>query len=133
MTSTDEKTLLRTTSSLVTALHFAIMAEKIDGIHPAAPTSTGVDHAHGEVEDVVFDPNDDEFEVFKKNVDGVDFRLVGWPRASVIFLKVIFATGVLSIPTAMYGLGAVGGSLSVIGWGALNTCASLRVVLNDAY
>lgn len=42
-------------------------------------------------------------------------------KATVIFLKVIFATGVLSIPTAMYSLGAVGGALSVIGWGALNT------------
>jgi amino acid permease len=34
---------------------------------------------------------------------------------------VIFATGVLSIPTAMFSLGALGGALSVIGWGALNT------------
>jgi hypothetical protein len=76
----------------------------------------------GDVEDVVFDPKaEDDFEIFKKTTDGVQFRLVGWPKASVIFLKVIFATGVLSIPTAMFGLGAVGGALSVIGWGALNT------------
>ena len=34
---------------------------------------------------------------------------------------VIFATGVLSIPTSMYSLGALGGALSVVGWGALNT------------
>lgn len=26
-------------------------------------------------------------EVFKKTHEGVDFRTVGWPRASVIFLK----------------------------------------------
>jgi hypothetical protein len=26
-------------------------------------------------------------EVFKKSHEGVDFRTVGWPRASVIFLK----------------------------------------------
>ncbi|EMC96057.1 hypothetical protein BAUCODRAFT_71260 [Baudoinia panamericana UAMH 10762] len=68
---------------------------------------------------------EDEFEVFKKNTDGVDFRTVHWIRASVIFLKVIFATGVLSIPTAMYQLGAVGGALSVIGWGALNTYTAI--------
>lgn len=37
--------------------------------------------------DDIFPGNDDEFEVFKKNADGVDFRTVGWPRASVIFLK----------------------------------------------
>lgn len=28
-----------------------------------------------------------DFEVFKKTKDGVDFRTVGWPRASIIFLK----------------------------------------------
>ncbi|KAG4410815.1 hypothetical protein IFR04_016045 [Cadophora malorum] len=72
----------------------------------------------------VVEPYEDpleENEVFKKTKEGVDFRTVGWPRASVIFLKVIFATGVLSIPSAMYSLGALGGALSVIGWGALNT------------
>jgi|TARA_R110002003_G_scaffold140_1_gene12751 hypothetical protein len=30
---------------------------------------------------------DDDFEVFKTTTDGVQFRLVGWIRASVIFLK----------------------------------------------
>ncbi|KAJ8081861.1 hypothetical protein PM082_007707 [Marasmius tenuissimus] len=60
-------------------------------------------------------------EVFKKTTDGVDFRTVGWPRASFIFLKVLFATGVLTIPSAMATLGAVGGALSLLGWGALNT------------
>ncbi|KAF7189866.1 N amino acid transport system protein [Pseudocercospora fuligena] len=66
------------------------------------------------------DDYNEEHEVFKKNGE-VSFRTVGWPRASVIFLKVIFATGVLSIPTAMVSLGAVGGSLNVIAWGAFNT------------
>jgi hypothetical protein len=61
-------------------------------------------------------------EVFQKTEDGVDFRNVSWPRATIIFLKIIFATGVLSIPTAMYSLGAVGGAFSVLGWGLLNTC-----------
>ncbi|KAE9380759.1 putative N amino acid transport system protein [Stipitochalara longipes BDJ] len=77
----------------------------------------------GVVEPYYADAEDplEENEVFKKTHEGVDFRTVGWPRASVIFLKVIFATGVLSIPTAMYSLGALGGALSVIGWGLLNT------------
>ncbi|KAH8671161.1 transmembrane amino acid transporter protein-domain-containing protein [Xylariales sp. PMI_506] len=60
-------------------------------------------------------------EVFQKTEDGVDFRNVSWQRATVIFLKIIFATGVLSIPTAMNSLGAVGGALSVVGWQAMNT------------
>ncbi|RDW82857.1 hypothetical protein BP6252_03969 [Coleophoma cylindrospora] len=70
-----------------------------------------------------------EREVFEKKDGVVDFRTVGWPRATGIFLKVIFATGVLSIPTAFASLGAVPGVLSVIGWGALNTY--LGVILGN--
>jgi hypothetical protein len=87
-------------------------AEKITPLNAAPNHPDPEDVAYGETE---------EFEVFKKTTEGVDFRTVGWPRASVIFLKIIFATGVLSIPTAMYSLGAVGGALSVVAWGALNT------------
>ncbi|KAK8051776.1 Amino acid transporter- transmembrane [Apiospora rasikravindrae] len=66
-------------------------------------------------------------EVFKKNADGVDFRTVGWPWATVIFLKIIFSTGILSIPTALYALGAVGGTLSLVAWQAVNTyCAIVQ-------
>lgn len=68
--------------------------------------------------------DNEEFEVFKTTA-GVNFRTVEWPRATVIFLKVIFAVGVLTIPTAMYDLGAVGGTLSVLGWGLLNTWAAV--------
>ena len=68
--------------------------------------------------------DDEKHEVFKKNAD-VDFRTVGWVRCSVIFLKVLFATGVLAIPIAMVELGAVGGALSVLGWGCLNTYTAI--------
>jgi hypothetical protein len=44
-----------------------------------------------------------EQEVFQITEDGVDFRTVSWPRAAIVFLKILFATGVLSIPSAMYG------------------------------
>ncbi|KAK6076788.1 N amino acid transport system protein 9 [Seiridium cupressi] len=86
--------------------------EKLD-ITPAAPGSDGAaSMKEAEME---------SHEVFQKNADGVDFRNVSWQRATIIFLKIIFATGVLSIPTAMYSLGAVGGALSVVGWQLLNT------------
>ncbi|OQD83893.1 hypothetical protein PENANT_c015G01755 [Penicillium antarcticum] len=62
----------------------------------------------------------DDLEVFGPSSDGVHFRTLSWPSASMIFLKITFATGVLSIPTSMYQLGAVGGSLSVLGWTAWN-------------
>ncbi|KAF2158591.1 hypothetical protein M409DRAFT_71569 [Zasmidium cellare ATCC 36951] len=63
----------------------------------------------------------DKDEVFKASADGVDFRTVTWQRPIIILLKVQVATGVLGIPSAMGTLGAVPGSLVVVGWQALNT------------
>ena len=68
----------------------------------------------------VLKESDTEHEVFKITDDGVDFRTVTWPRAAILFLKILFATGVLSIPAAMYGIGAVGGALTLLGFGMLN-------------
>lgn len=82
--------------------------------------SPKTEYAAGDPEKIVEGVTED-FEVFRQTEDGVDFRTVGWPMATIIFLKLIFAVGVLSIPSAMYSLGAVGGALSVIGWQALNT------------
>lgn len=61
-----------------------------------------------------------EQEVFKITGDGVDFRTVTWPRAAIVFLKILFATGVLSIPAAMYEIGAAGGALVLLGFGLVN-------------
>lgn len=46
-------------------------------------------HERGVVEPYYGDAEDplEENEVFKKTHEGMDFRTVGWPRASVIFLK----------------------------------------------
>ena len=44
----------------------------------------------------------------------------------MIFLKVIFATGVLSIPSSYIALGAVGGAIEVVAWGVINTCKCLE-------
>lgn len=66
----------------------------------------------------------ERYEVFQKGAE-VNFRNVGWVRCAIIFLKVLFATGVLSIPAAMTALGAVGGGLSVVGWGCLNTYTAI--------
>lgn len=52
------------------------------------PVPRGSGSLEGKVEE-----NDNAFEVFKKEEGAVDFRTVGWIPASVIFLKVIFATG----------------------------------------
>ncbi|KAJ5234583.1 uncharacterized protein N7469_003751 [Penicillium citrinum] len=65
----------------------------------------------------------EEFEVFKKTQDGVDFRDVGWFKACILFVKVLFATGVLSLPAALLSLGAVGGAISIVAWGVFNTYA----------
>lgn len=61
-------------------------------------------------------------EIFQKAADGVDFRTVSWPRATIIFLKIQFAMSILAVPGALATLGAVGGALSIVGWEVLNTC-----------
>ncbi|KAJ5317889.1 hypothetical protein N7508_002397 [Penicillium antarcticum] len=77
---------------------------------------------------------EDKFEVFKRGDGQVDFRTVSWIRASIIFLKIIFATGVLSIPSLMYQLGAFPGAISVVGWTLLNTyCAIVQGNFRNAY
>lgn len=63
-------------------------------------------------------------EIFQVSVDGVEFRTVSWQRATVVFLKINFAMSILAVPAAMAALGSVGGSLSMVGFTALNTCAS---------
>ncbi|KAK8114801.1 transmembrane amino acid transporter protein-domain-containing protein [Apiospora kogelbergensis] len=77
---------------------------------------------------------DDAFEVFKRQEGQVDFRTVSWIHASVIFLKLIFATGVLTIPSAMYVLGAFPGAVNVLGWQFLNTyCAIVQGNFRNAH
>ncbi|KAH9900513.1 transmembrane amino acid transporter protein-domain-containing protein [Xylariomycetidae sp. FL2044] len=66
----------------------------------------------GDVDDP--EANLEQYEVFKKTADGVDFRTVTWQRAVLIFLKCQVATGVLGIPGSLYTLGAVGGGLSIV-------------------
>ncbi|KAI6842209.1 amino acid transporter [Hortaea werneckii] len=88
-----------------------------------APLDTNT--SHGDPENVIGEVGEiDDHEVFKEGAN-VNFRTVGWPRATVIFLKIIFATGVLSIPVAMSSLGAIGGALSVLGWGMMNTYTAM--------
>jgi hypothetical protein len=48
--------------------------------------STGSVRA-GDAEAVKPDLDDNQFEIFKKGGDVVDFRTVSWPKASGIFLK----------------------------------------------
>ena len=92
----------------------SILADEKKATHDESPCAADPEIAVGEI----ISENElesEKHEVFKKNGE-VSFRTVGWPRATVIFLKVIFATGVLSIPTAMVSLGAVGGAMNVIAW-----------------
>ena len=89
-------------------------AEKNMGIEP------GLEHSDSNQDDIK-PGSDDEFEVFKKTGHGVDFRTVSWQRASIVFLKILFATGVLSIPAAMYSLGAAPGAILIVAFGVMNT------------
>jgi hypothetical protein len=85
----------------------------IEPVRPASSDSVGP----GETEKVSRPQ-----EVFQQTEDGVDFRTVSWQRATIIFLKINFAMSILTVPGNLGTLGAVGGSLSIVGWEALNTC-----------
>ncbi|RDW76594.1 putative neutral amino acid permease [Aspergillus mulundensis] len=78
---------------------------------PYSPEATSPQAAENAIE---------EGEVFAATSSGVNFRKVGWFNATVIFTKILFATGVLSLPSALYSLGAVGGGISIVAWGAFN-------------
>ncbi|KAH0334441.1 amino acid transporter, partial [Aureobasidium melanogenum] len=81
-------------------------------------------------EDIVADTQlEQSREVFQAHIDGVEFRTVSWQRACVVFVKINFAMSILSIPAAMAALGSVGGSLSLVGFTALNIYTAL--VLGD--
>lgn len=61
-------------------------------------------------------------EVFGSTGEGqINFRTVGWVRASMFLMKQTFATGVLSMPSAMYYLGGVIAPLFILFWGLINT------------
>lgn len=47
-------------------------------------------------------------------------------QAGVILMKLCFATGVLTIPSAFAAVGYVPGILLLLGWGAITTCELLR-------
>lgn len=42
-------------------------------------------------------------------------------------MAVIFATGVLSIPLALYNLGALPGSINILAWGLINTYCAIVI------
>ena len=52
------------------------------------------DAKHGEIVNTspLFGDEDRPHEVFQKDIDGVNFRTVGWKRASMIFLKSMMST-----------------------------------------
>jgi hypothetical protein len=108
-----------------------------DMIAPAQSSTESVDIGKVDLEN--------NGEIFKGGEGIEDFRTVSWVHTSVIFLKrkaipfspsnesvlhwlgcsVIFATGVLTIPSAMYTLGAFPGAINVLGWQGLNTWCAL--------
>jgi len=49
-----------------------------------------IDFETGVLDNTSYDKEIEENEVFKKTSDGVDFRTVGWVRASIIFCKSTF-------------------------------------------
>ncbi|KAF2163166.1 hypothetical protein M409DRAFT_68765 [Zasmidium cellare ATCC 36951] len=95
--------------------------KKHDMVSSISPEQTDIDT--GTIEPLKQDATHHEDEVFGA-ADGsnkVNFRTVGWLRASMFLMKQTFATGVLSMPSAMYFLGGVASPIFIIFWGVVNT------------
>jgi hypothetical protein len=63
-------------------------------------------------------------EVFQSGANVLEFRTVSWQRAAIMFCKINFAMSILAIPEAISTVGAVGGSLILVGFTSLNVCKS---------
>lgn len=61
-------------------------------------------------------------EVFQTGDDVLEFRTVSWQRATIMFCKINFAMSILAIPNAISSVGAVGGSIILVGFTSLNVC-----------
>lgn len=86
----------------------------------------GSQYAEAAIQDT---ENGESREIFQLGVEGVEFRTVSWQRATVMFTKINFAMSIFAIQGALAALGSVGGSLSIVGFTALNTyrLKSLRI------
>lgn len=94
--------------------------KKHDMVSSLSPGHTDLDN--GTIEPLKQDLNQHEGEVFGSGGENqVNFRTVGWLRASMFLMKQTFATGVLSMPSAMYFLGGVASPIFIIFWGVVNT------------
>ncbi|KAK7757944.1 hypothetical protein SLS62_000322 [Diatrype stigma] len=60
-------------------------------------------------------------EVFQSGAGQADFRALGWMRTAIILMKLCFATGVLTIPSAFGQVGYGPGIVLLFIWGALCT------------
>ncbi|ETS77270.1 hypothetical protein PFICI_11144 [Pestalotiopsis fici W106-1] len=63
-------------------------------------------------------------EVFKLNGQ-VNYRTMGWIKASIMFCKFQIAAGILSIPGSFHDLGAIPASILVFVWGGLSLYGAL--------
>ncbi|EOA91938.1 uncharacterized protein SETTUDRAFT_30431 [Exserohilum turcica Et28A] len=96
-----------------------------DAIAPAAAGPTFPTHnSDSSLNDVKLE-YENEGEIFKRGEGIEDFRTVSWIHTSMILLKLTFATGVLTIPSAMYVLGSFPGAINVLGWQGINTWGAL--------
>lgn len=65
---------------------------------------------------------DDDGEVFRSSTGQGNFRTLGWLRTAIILMKLCFATGVLTIPSALHVVGYGPGLILLVAWGAMTTC-----------
>ncbi|KAF3403162.1 N amino acid transport system protein [Talaromyces pinophilus] len=64
-------------------------------------------------------------EVFQTGDDVLESRTVSWQHATIMFCKINFAMSILAIPNAISAVGAVGGSIILVGFTSLNVYTAI--------
>ena len=94
-----------------------------DEKYPPSNKTDGVPIAKSVLVEIPSDEVDLESRgIIQTGVDVLEFRIVSWQRAAIVFCKINFPMSILAIPEAISTVGAVGGSFILVGFACLNVC-----------
>ncbi|KAJ3546898.1 hypothetical protein NM208_g1784 [Fusarium decemcellulare] len=92
-------------------------SDQSSGLEVSEKRDLGMDHGADIDENAKTEVLEDNGEVFNQ----AEFRALGWVKAGIILMKLCFATGVLTIPSAFNVVGYGPGIILLVAWGSLTT------------
>ncbi|KAF4471294.1 neutral amino acid permease [Fusarium albosuccineum] len=92
-------------------------SDQSSGLEVSEKKDLGMDCGADVDENTKTEVLEDNGEVFNQ----AEFRALGWVKAGIILMKLCFATGVLTIPSAFNVVGYGPGIILLVAWGSLTT------------